>query len=82
MANVKKYLSINKLQYYNDKINELCNENTLNTLSELSQYISTKSHSYTSCTKKSTNCPNCGAPITSSKCDYCGTDFEQVMLWG
>lgn len=31
---------------------------------------------------KSTNCPNCGAPITSSKCEYCGTDFEQSMLWG
>ena len=31
---------------------------------------------------KSTNCPNCGAPITSSKCEYCGTDFEQCVLWG
>lgn len=30
---------------------------------------------------KRTNCPNCGAVITSSKCEYCGTDFEQVMLW-
>lgn len=25
-----------------------------------------------------TNCPNCGAIITSSKCEYCGTDF---MVW-
>ena len=33
-------------------------------------------------TKKSTKCHSCGAPITSSKCDYCGTDFEQVMIWG
>ena len=31
-------------------------------------------------TKHSTNCPNCGAPITSSKCEYCGTDFEQKMM--
>lgn len=23
-----------------------------------------------------TNCPNCGAPITGSKCEYCGTVFE------
>ena len=22
-----------------------------------------------------TNCPNCGAVITSTKCEYCGTDF-------
>jgi hypothetical protein len=22
-----------------------------------------------------TNCPNCGAPITSEKCPYCGTVF-------
>ena len=23
-----------------------------------------------------TNCPNCGAPITSSRCEYCGTVFS------
>lgn len=22
-----------------------------------------------------TNCPNCGAPIISSQCEYCGTTF-------
>ncbi len=31
---------------------------------------------------KSTHCPNCGALITSSKCEYCGTDFEQSAIWG
>jgi predicted amidophosphoribosyltransferase len=31
---------------------------------------------------KSTLCPNCGAPITSSKCEYCGTDFEASAMWG
>ena len=25
--------------------------------------------------KGQTNCPNCGAPITSEKCPYCGTVF-------
>ena len=27
-----------------------------------------------------TNCPNCGAPITGPKCEYCGTvhNFEPV----
>lgn len=25
---------------------------------------------------KETNCPNCGAPISSSKCEYCGTVFS------
>lgn len=30
---------------------------------------------------KNTTCPNCGAVITSNRCEYCGTDFEQVMLW-
>jgi hypothetical protein len=24
---------------------------------------------------KETNCPNCGAPIVGSKCEYCGTVF-------
>ena len=24
---------------------------------------------------KSTNCPNCGAPIKTDKCSYCGTEF-------
>lgn len=23
-----------------------------------------------------TNCPNCGAPITGAKCEYCGTIFN------
>ena len=23
-----------------------------------------------------TNCPNCGAPITGDKCEYCGTSFR------
>lgn len=29
------------------------------------------------------NCPNCGAPITSEKCEYCGTlfyDFANIKL--
>lgn len=25
----------------------------------------------------SSNCPNCGAPITGAACDYCGTVFER-----
>lgn len=29
---------------------------------------------------KRVNCPNCGAPITSMKCEYCGTDFEKGIL--
>ena len=24
-----------------------------------------------------TNCPNCGAPLKSGKCEYCGTEKEQ-----
>ena len=28
----------------------------------------------------SNNCPNCGAPITSWKCDYCDTVFEKDGL--
>ena len=24
-----------------------------------------------------TNCPNCGAPITGPRCEYCGTQFER-----
>lgn len=25
--------------------------------------------------RKKLNCPNCGAPITGIKCEYCGTQF-------
>lgn len=31
--------------------------------------------------KKVTNCPNCGAPITGARCEYCGTtlvDFAAI----
>lgn len=28
--------------------------------------------------KKSYNCPNCGAPITGPRCEYCGTWFEDM----
>lgn len=24
-----------------------------------------------------TNCPNCGAPISGHKCEYCGTVFDR-----
>lgn len=27
--------------------------------------------------KKPCNCPNCGAPITSYICEYCGTELEK-----
>ena len=26
-----------------------------------------------------TNCPNCGAPITKSKCEYCDTVFSDLQ---
>lgn len=31
-----------------------------------------------------TNCPNCGAPVESNQCEYCGTyifDFSQIELY-
>ena len=31
---------------------------------------------------KRTNCPNCGAPITGMKCEYCGIDFEAIVKMG
>lgn len=27
---------------------------------------------------ESTNCPNCGAPLKGSKCEYCGTTTKDV----
>ena len=27
-----------------------------------------------------TNCPNCGAPITGPRCEYCGTVFERPKV--
>ena len=26
-----------------------------------------------------TNCPNCGSPISGTKCEYCGTAFLDVV---
>lgn len=26
------------------------------------------------------SCPNCGAPITGPKCEYCGTVFESTPI--
>lgn len=26
------------------------------------------------------NCPNCGAPITGDKCEYCGTHFMDCTM--
>ena len=28
----------------------------------------------------STNCPNCGAPIKTDKCPYCGTTFVEPNI--
>lgn len=31
-----------------------------------------------------TNCPNCGAPVESNQCEYCGTyifDFSKIELY-
>lgn len=28
--------------------------------------------------REQTNCPNCGMPITSDKCEYCGTSFLDI----
>jgi len=33
--------------------------------------------------KKLLNCPNCGAPVTAEKCEYCGTvflDFAAIQV--
>lgn len=33
--------------------------------------------------KRELNCPNCGAPIKSEKCEYCGTvflDFASIQI--
>ena len=27
-----------------------------------------------------TNCPNCGAPIHGSSCEYCGTEFDTIRV--
>lgn len=27
--------------------------------------------------KKQMNCPNCGAPMKGSRCEYCGTEFGE-----
>ena len=34
--------------------------------------------------RNKTNCPNCGAPITGDKCEFCGTLFrnEAATVFG
>lgn len=43
-----------------------------NELQEKAGYAKANPHE-----KKICNCPNCGAPITSYICEYCGTEFEK-----
>ncbi len=35
---------------------------------------------YARAPKRPTNCPNCGAPLSGSKCEYCGTVFEMEPM--
>lgn len=30
---------------------------------------------------KPKNCPNCGAPVRGSECEYCGTIFERTISY-
>ena len=70
----KKYVNIYQLEIYKNQIKRLLEKedsNTLNTLKEVSDYISSN-------TKKQSNCPNCGAVIVSEICEYCGTNLKLI----
>ena len=48
--------------------------NDLYTINEILEYV--KIHSESSCNRdRPTNCKNCGAVLTSYKCEYCGTEY-------
>ena len=75
MANNKKYINFHNLQLINERINKCINI-------EADTIMNAKLYADKSTQSKSTHCPNCNALITSSKCLYCGTDFEQSAIWG
>lgn len=63
--------------YIMNTINEVLEvvdtNDTVNTLNELVGYI--KKHAESD-EKLPTNCVNCGAVLTSNKCEYCGTIYR------
>ena len=73
MAN--KYINFHNLELYKERVNK-CLNTDMDTLMNAKLYAD-KTISF-----KSTHCPNCAAPITSSKCPYCDTDFKQSAIWG
>ena len=58
---------------------------SMTTITQTGTYSPPQKDSYSSVTintdqetkKKPCNCPNCGAPINSYICEYCGTEFEK-----
>ena len=43
---------------------------------KMKEYIDIKTElTYNTMHNRPTNCPNCSAPITGTKCEYCDTDF-------
>lgn len=54
--------------------NIIITPNELRKTLELEPIKEPKTHTSTN------NCPNCGAPITSWKCDYCDTVFERRTI--
>lgn len=77
----KRILEDLKMQFNNEKIVLLPNYIDVEPTNE-------KQNSETPVAELVHNCPNCGAPITGNKCDYCGTvfkvdetDFETIPIY-
>lgn len=66
-------IHIKNKDLYFDIINNM--DDSVDTLKEIIDYI--KNNKLTDITKYpyQSNCPNCGAPVTSSVCEYCDTRF-------
>lgn len=65
--------STNKVYIMNaiNEILEVVNYNSIDTLKEVQSYVEKTG----SCNKHPTNCKNCGAVLTSYKCEYCDTEY-------
>ena len=62
------YTMIFTMTYY-----DCCIQDSIYTMSEVRRMLDIDSKIGT---PRTTNCPNCGAPITSWKCEYCETVFD------
>ena len=79
MRNKSYYTSdISSLKAYNVQTGDIVfvrNTNELYVANKNKEYVKIQSNELSNHGDRPTNCKNCGAVLTSYKCEYCGTEY-------